>query len=205
MINNTAAKQPMRWAQRRMVWMVAGLVVLVIAAPVAWWLASPLWIDNTVDEAFPFAQPAGNIPGTQPQAPGMLAPAQEQSAVTDGATLDRDTPGDEWLVVAQGEFQDADSFHQGSGTARIYQQGDERILRLENFSGTNGPDLRVLLVEHTDGANGMGEYVDLGPLKGNIGNQNYTIPVDVDLSKFNGVMIYCQPFHVVFSTALFAR
>jgi hypothetical protein len=41
----------------------------------------------------------------------------------------------------------------------------------------------------------------LGPLKGNIGNQNYAIPEDVDLSQFSSVVIYCKPFHVVFSYA----
>ena len=80
-----------------------------------------------------------------------------------------------------------------------FQQGDTRILRLEDFMVTNGPDLHVLLVENVEGD--MGNYIDLGSLKGNIGAQNYEIPADVDLSQFSGVMIYCQPFHVVFSTA----
>ncbi len=44
-------------------------------------------------------------------------------------------------------------------------------------------------------------YIDLGSLKGNIGNQNYEIPADVDLSTYKGVVIYCMPFHVVFATA----
>ncbi|MEM7336152.1 MAG: DM13 domain-containing protein, partial [Chloroflexota bacterium] len=45
------------------------------------------------------------------------------------------------------------------------------------------------------------DYIDLGSLKGNMGNQNYEIPADVDLSQFQSIVIYCQPFHVVFSTA----
>lgn len=51
----------------------------------------------------------------------------------------------------------------------------------------------------------MGVYVDLGKLKGNVGNQNYAIPADVDLSQYRGVMIYCQPFHVLFSIAPFVQ
>ncbi len=79
------------------------------------------------------------------------------------------------------------------------------MLRFEAFDVTNGPDLHVLLVENIDGTNHneIGEYVDLGALKGNMGNQNYEIPADVDLSHYAGVMIYCMPFHVVFSTAAF--
>ena len=42
---------------------------------------------------------------------------------------------------------------------------------------------------------------DLGELKGNIGNQNYEIPKDLDVDQYNSVVIYCVPFHVVFSVA----
>jgi hypothetical protein len=111
---------------------------------------------------------------------------------------------DEWTVVAEGSFVDADSFHQGSGTAAIFQQGDQRVLRFEDFSVTNGPDLHVILTKHPapGGRSDVGDdYIDLGSLKGNLGNQNYEIPTSVDLSQYQGVVIYCVPFHVVFSTA----
>ena len=110
----------------------------------------------------------------------------------------------EWVQVAGGEFVDADSFHLGEGTAVIFQQGDERILRFEDFMVTNGPDLHVILSKHPAPASrsDVGEdYIDLGAIKGNIGNQNYEIPADVDLSEYQSVVIYCVPFHVVFSTA----
>lgn len=109
----------------------------------------------------------------------------------------------EWLVAGQGRFAGADSFHQGSGQATIFQQGDQRVLRFENFEVTNGPDLHVLLAANPNptGSSELGEYIDLGSLKGNIGNQNYEIPADVDLSQYQSVVIYCKPFHVVFATA----
>ena len=69
------------------------------------------------------------------------------------------------------------------------------MLRFEDFSVTNGPDLRVILVG-TDGS-----HYELDKLKGNIGNQNYTIPDDLDLGDYEAVLIYCKPFSVVFSTA----
>ena len=51
----------------------------------------------------------------------------------------------------------------------------------------------------------MSGYVDLGSLKGNRGSQNYDIPPGVDLSSGEwSVVIYCQPFHVIFATAQLA-
>ena len=75
------------------------------------------------------------------------------------------------------------------------------VLRLEDLNVTNGPDLHVLLMVDPEGSDKSQGYLDLGKLKGNIGNQNYPIPPDADISIYNAVMIYCQPFHVVFSTA----
>lgn len=210
------------------------IILLVVAIPVVSWLVSPLFFNNTVDEAFPFelptetelaAMPADEQATVLSDAMQSVADAEASGAMSKdemeevgeqiealAATMpDKemeeempDAPA-EWVQVAQAEFVDADSFHQGSGTATIFQQGDNRVLRFEDFESTNGPDLHVLLVENVDAtdSDGLGDYVDLGMLKGNIGNQNYEIPADVDLSKYSGIMIYCMPFHVVFSTAAF--
>ena len=108
--------------------------------------------------------------------------------------------------VKVGEFRDQDSFHRGSGQAIIYRGTDgSHLLRLENLNVTNGPDLRVLVSPHPDprtrdDLNARG-YVELARLKGNRGNQNYFIPDTVDVSTVNSVIIYCRPFHVIFSVA----
>jgi hypothetical protein len=44
-------------------------------------------------------------------------------------------------------------------------------------------------------------YSTLGPLKGNRGDQNYELPSDVDPDSIGSVIIYCMPFHVIFSVA----
>ena len=79
------------------------------------------------------------------------------------------------------------------------------LLRLEDFDVTNGPDLRVLLAEAGDPMTRdelqAGGYTHLAKLKGNKGNQNYEIPADVNLDEQNSVIIYCMPFHVIFSVA----
>ena len=110
------------------------------------------------------------------------------------------------VVVLSGEVVGAVEVHQGTGTATIYQLEDgSHVLRLEDFEVTNGPDLHVILspvanptTREEVSAEG---YVDLGELKGNVGNQNYDIPAEVDIDSIGSVVIYCVPFHVVFSTA----
>jgi hypothetical protein len=61
-----------------------------------------------------------------------------------------------------------------------------------------GPDLYVWLTRDGNVKNG---YVDLGRLKGNIGSQNYTVPLDTDLSQYTTVIIGCKAFSVLFGTA----
>jgi hypothetical protein len=112
------------------------------------------------------------------------------------------------VILKHGMFMDTDSFHQGSGTATIYEGADgSRILRLENFKVTNGPDLHVVLSpyagpEEIGGSLKSPGWVDLGKLKGNIGNQNYEIPDGVDIGSHNSVTIWCKPFNVIFSVAV---
>ena len=111
------------------------------------------------------------------------------------------------VKLKSGSFRDADNFHRGSGQATICRGPDgSHLLRLENLDVTNGPDLRVILTPHENptGRDDVKEpgYVELGKLKGNQGNQNYPIPDDVDVSSQSSVVIYCKPFHVIFSVAV---
>ena len=91
-----------------------------------------------------------------------------------------------------------DEFHNAEGLAKIIQLADGTdILRLENFKATNGPDLYVYL--STDKTNA--DIVNLGRLKGNIGNQNYLIPAGTDITKYNTALIWCRAFSVIFGSA----
>ena len=98
--------------------------------------------------------------------------------------------------------------HKTSGRASAYRQADgSRVLRLTDFSTSNGPAVHVLLIDGTstdpskDFALAAVKNVDLGDLKGNQGDQDYTIPGDVDLKTFGTVSIYCERFHANFGTA----
>jgi hypothetical protein len=45
------------------------------------------------------------------------------------------------------------------------------------------------------------DRVELGKLKGNVGDQNYEIPAATDLAKFTTVSIYCERFNANFGAA----
>jgi Electron transfer DM13 len=98
-----------------------------------------------------------------------------------------------------GNFIDAgDGFHKAQGVAKVINLADGRtFLRLENLKATNGPDLYVYLSTGKDAS----DIVNLGRLKGNIGNQNYEIPTGADLAKYNTVLIWCKAFSTLFGSA----
>lgn len=185
-------------------WMVIGAVALVPVLALAWWLASPLFLSKTVEEEFPMAAKAA-VPANMTRAEveqtlaGMAKVKQEMSEDMIGAMRSA-------AKVKTGALRDADSFHKGSGQATIYRLSDgSQVLRLEAINVTNGPDLHVLLAGHPNPTTRADldspGYIDLGSLKGNIGSQNYDIPAGVDVGKQQSVIIYCKPFHVIFSVA----
>jgi hypothetical protein len=45
------------------------------------------------------------------------------------------------------------------------------------------------------------DVVDLGVIKGNVGDQNYDVPADVDLARYQSVAIWCKRFGVNFGSA----
>lgn len=100
--------------------------------------------------------------------------------------------------------------HPTQGTATIYRVGDSgRVLRLTNFSTSNGPDVHIYMVAASDANDAAtvlnAGFIDLGPIKGNIGDQNYTLNSDVDLSKYRAVSVWCKRFSVNFGTAPLAQ
>jgi hypothetical protein len=159
--------------QKRTVIVSIALVVVAIG----WYLFRPerLWTNDTVNETFPTAETAGTTSAA-------------------GATP----------ALVAGTFRGI--AHETSGMAGLYDVGNgRRILRLSDFKTSNGPDVHVYLVAASDaGDNEMvtkAGFVDLGSLKGNIGDQNYDIPADVDVAKYHAVTIWCKRFSVNFGTA----
>jgi hypothetical protein len=92
--------------------------------------------------------------------------------------------------------------HAAHRTAQYVRLAGRQELLLRSFRVDNGPDLRVWLVPGRVGSDAdVGEHVDLGSLKGNVGNQRYRIPADVDTGRFSHVVIWCRAFTTAVATA----
>jgi len=209
---------------------VLSIIIILVALAAGWYLVSPLFLNKTVNEDFPsadmteeerqeIAEAAADLNIVLPSLEEMHKMTQEELDELEMEIINKssqlpDKTMDEELAMPEdnqpkllfsGNFRDGDNSHKGSGQVSVYElPNKERIIRFENFQVTNGPDLRVLLVTNPD-PNNSGDvqagYIELGKLKGNLGNQNYEIPADIQLEDYKSVVIYCKPFHVVFSVA----
>lgn len=106
--------------------------------------------------------------------------------------------------LASGQFHSG--AHETKGTATVFQLADgKKTLRLTDFATSNGPDVHVYLVAANDAKDAdtvtKAGFIDIGTLKGNIGDQNYELPADADLAKYRSVTIWCKRFSVNFGTA----
>jgi len=214
----------MTWLKNR----PAAIAVLVVGAAVVAYLAfaifgiHTLFIDDEVSEAGPVfasgAAPSGiasdaisadlaadmtesmaDEPVTVEVAEDM--PDMEMESATAGAEQDDAVAMIE--VIASGNF--VDRSHPATGIANVLNDGStQRFLRFEEFATDNGPDLNVYLSTAGPDAETSAfddDFIDLGDLKGNIGEQNYEIPVDVDLDVHSTVVIWCVRFGVAFGAA----
>lgn len=159
---------------------ILGIITLTVLA-VAYYGISPLFRNKALDEAVP----ENVLQGARGTAEDTALPAPAEEEVTDSAAGPFSAP-----VV--GTFG-----HPAEGTARIIDTTEGIIVRYENFSTINGPDLHVYLSTDLEATN----YVDLGPIKGTSGNINYPVPEGTDVSRYRYVMHWCVPFRVVFNYA----
>lgn len=176
----------------------AAAVVVAVAGPLAWYLASPLFLSSTIDEP-----PPAVASETRPSqsAPGQPGEATTQPSVAPAAT-DTSTPSPAPIALNErsGAFAGADDFHFGRGTARLIETSPGAFtVRLEEFAVRNGPDLYVYLSPSADGYST--KAVELGRLKADQGNQNYRVPDATDVTKAQSVVIWCKQFGVLFATA----
>jgi hypothetical protein len=156
------------------------LVLAAITIGAGWYLFRPerLFIDSTVNEDLP-----------KGAAVFAATPAPVEAAAA---------------PILAGRFHT--NAHETKGLAAIHTLPDgRRVLRLTDFETSNGPDVRVYLVaasdvNDNDTVKRVG-FVELGPMKGNKGDQNYEIPAGVDLDTHRAVTIWCRRFSVNFGTA----
>lgn len=84
-----------------------------------------------------------------------------------------------------------------SGSVKLYEFQGKKYIYFENFSSSNGPDLKVYLATTTTAS----QFVSLGALKGVSGNQAYVISNPPDFSQYTKVLIWCQQFSVLFGSS----
>lgn len=173
---------------------LTGLAGLTVAAFLfLYFEPQKLFIEDRVNEDLP--------KGLGSAGTGQSSPANSNG---DGATTPASAqPTSKPTVLATGNFRSLE--HESSGKALIIQLPDgSKTLRFEDFKTSNGPDLVVYLspVPATAGLRAYGEgFVDLGHLKGNIGDQNFDIPSDIDLRDYKSAVVWCRRFSVGFAVA----
>lgn len=138
------------------------------------------------------------------RAPGSAAMAQSTAGDDHSAMEQSAMAAEDPATLASGRFHS--NAHTTTGLATIYRLPDGgRVLRLTQFTTSNGPDVRVYLVAAGDvqgeAAAKQAGFVDLGALKGNVGDQNYDLPADLDLTNYRAVSIWCRRFSVNFGAA----
>lgn len=148
------------------------------------------------------ATPADPEPSSAPE-PAPAGP----TAAEPGPTSPGPDPEPEAVQLFRGELISHE--HQTSGTVRVIRLADgSRVLTLENLATSDGPDIHVWLAAAPVIPGDDGWYVfddqprvDLGQLKGNLGNQVYPVPAGVDLDSLPSVTLWCERFAVSFGAA----
>jgi hypothetical protein len=176
--------------RRELFWPLAlGYGLVAVAAAVL--VIAPTLFDKKVDEQIVTGTPAGAAGDTV------------SGARRDGSRGERPARRGN-VEVASGRF--GSIAHQGSGKAAVVQlPGGARKLTLSNFETDPGPDLRVYVATGNPAEGDLGEFRDLGALKGNVGNQQYSLSPGVNLRRYSTVVVWCRAFSVAFTSAPLRR
>ncbi|WP_243387330.1 DM13 domain-containing protein [Bacillus kexueae] len=159
---------------KKVFFVLIGLLIL----SVGWYLVSPLFFDDVVDEEPLHQELTENV---------------TESEVSPSEDANEEEPHEPPLM---GEFVGVDEIHHAEGIVTYYEK--EQYIRFEQFESTNGPDLYVYLVK---GEQKTSEGISLGKLKGNVGNQNYEIASDILIEPGDKIVIWCKQFDVDFGYA----
>jgi Electron transfer DM13 len=202
---------------------IISAIVIIVGAG-AYYLASPLFISTEVNEPLPtsavqsesFERFIAMNEEEKIQTAKQMSSQERDEIMSAAASVNNslDEPMDQTLLQQQNITSATntgrdtlrtasfvgvgDGIHNAEGIAKLIplQDGSD-ILRLENLQVTNGPDLYVYLATDKSAS----DFVSLGKLKANNGNQNYNIPSQTDSTKYDTVLIWCRPFSVLFGSA----
>jgi Electron transfer DM13 len=197
---------------------IIGIFIAAIVIPIGIYTISPLFINTEINEPLPTLLSSESSIGFEKfmamtenekldAAKNMTV--KEKDMIMKMASEEQDTTINETMTIninhstqntgLIGDFMGVnDGIHNAEGKVKILRLSDgSEIVRLEDFRSTNGPDVHLYLAIDKQAS----DFIDLGRLKANIGNQNYQIPLDTDFNKYKYVLIWCQPFSVLFGSA----
>lgn len=167
--------------------LLTGLAVAVVV--LVWFQPQKLLLDVSVDEALPAPPPEVAGAPVRP-APEAIGPAASATILAPA-------------VVRRGTFRSLEHTTRGSPSLVRLPDGNH-VVRVESLDTSNGPDLRIYLSAasaHGRASELDDDFVDLGPLKANQGNHNYSVPAGIDLSRYRSITIWCRRFSVGFAVA----
>ncbi len=163
-------------------------IVITVVGVAALFALSPYFTESTIDEAIP----TDAIIRSEVENKNNVASDQDDTMMEE--EMMKSIP----MSYAGSFVGVGDGVHDAQGNAyTIALEDTSNVLRLENFKSTNGPDLYVYLSTDENAS----DFVNLGALKASSGNQNYEIPDNTDLNKYNKVLIWCKAFGVLFGSA----
>ena len=169
---------------------------LIVAVGIGYYLISPLFRTVVVDDPVPVIENKSEVTAVDE---GMNAEQVDSPTVIEQEDVIEQVEEVQVETVSNIQtYQIVEtSGHPASGQVRVLETGESTIIRYEDFSTINGPNLHVYLANDLEAQ----DFVDLGPIRGTEGNINYEVPADIDVSDYQYVMYWCVPFGVLFNYA----
>ena len=192
---------------KRYRWLLAGVGVAVVILAFLAFRPDKLFVDDTVDESLAdaFTTATTEVAPQETTSTTTIpadtgSPEGTSTSTTEASTTTTVAPSAP-VEVSSGSFYGID--HSAEGTATVYEQDGQYVLRFEDDTDIqNGPDLFVWVLPTEDYEGGTPpDYLDLGKIKGNVGGQNYELPPEFDPAIHRTVMVWCVRFATPFTAA----
>lgn len=176
------------------------IALLLIGLSLLWYFISPIFNTVEVNDEVPVAREPELMPSGEenlsPEQSSELAQLMVKANSETEEPMEEERPAEQPALSLVSEVMPTIG-HPAMGTVRVIPTDEGQVIRFENFSTINGPELHLYLAKDLDAE----EYIDLGPIRGTMGNINYLVSDDIDLNEYRYVMHWCVPFGVLFNYA----
>ena len=193
---------------KRFRWPIIGVSIAIAVVAFLAFRPDKLFVDDAVDQSLAEAFTTTTAQAASSDTTSSTTPTTETTEGVGDSTTSTTTPPTTTTTVpaapvrvTTGSFYGID--HSAEGTASVYEQDGDFVLRFEDDTDIqNGPDLYVWVLPSADYEGGTPpDYIDLGKIKGNVGGQNYELPANFDPAVHRSVLVWCLRFGVPFAAA----